>query len=330
MTPAAPEVAGVVVSGPRPSRLAAALALLAGPLAAEPPRLSLPVDCRPGETCYVQALPDRDPGLGGRDHACGGLTYDRHSGTDVALPDLAAMRAGVAVLAAAPGVVMAARDGMPDGGLATPDLAARRCGNGVSIDHGGGWHTQYCHLRRGSVAVRPGARVGRGARLGLVGLSGQTELPHLHMTLRRGREVVDPFDASGGPCGGPRDSLWLDEPAHRPTGLIAAGTAAGAPSLAAIREGGLAHPGRRDAALVVWAHGFGGRAGDRVVLRLAGPAGRVIDQVRTLGGPAAYLHASAGRHPPRGGWAPGLYRGEARLERGGRVIDRADLRIRVR
>jgi murein DD-endopeptidase len=25
----------------------------------------------------------------------------------------------------------------------------------VVIDHGGGWETQYCHLREGSVLVRP-------------------------------------------------------------------------------------------------------------------------------------------------------------------------------
>lgn len=298
--------------------------------AAEPPRLSLPVDCRLGETCYLQALPDRDPGAGAVDHACGALTYDRHSGTDVALPDLAAMRAGVDVLAAAPGLVMATRDGVPDAGLATPDLAGRRCGNGVSIDHGDGWHTQYCHLALGSVTVRPGARVARGARLGRVGLSGQTELPHLHMTLRRRREVVDPFDASGGPCGGPRETLWEPEPAHLPTGLIAAGTAGAAPGLAAIRRGGLTHPGRRDAPLVVWAHGFGGRAGDRVVLRLGGRRGPVVDEVRTLGEPAAYLHASAGRHPPPGGWPPGLYEGGAWIERDGRVVDRLAVRVRVR
>ena len=32
--------------------------------------------------------------------------------------------------------------------------AGRNCGNGVTLDHGDGWQTQYCHMRRGSVAVK--------------------------------------------------------------------------------------------------------------------------------------------------------------------------------
>ena len=41
-------------------------------------------------------------------------------------------------------------------------------GNGVVIDHGGGWISQYSHLRSGSVRVHPGDRVSAGQPLGLV------------------------------------------------------------------------------------------------------------------------------------------------------------------
>jgi D-3-phosphoglycerate dehydrogenase len=57
---------------------------------------------------------------------------------------------------------------MPDTGL-RGEIAGRECGNGVVIAHEDGWETQYCHMRRGSVAVQPGERVARGQTLGLVG-----------------------------------------------------------------------------------------------------------------------------------------------------------------
>jgi hypothetical protein len=51
------------------------------------------------------------------------LSYDGHTGTDFALPSLAAMQAGVAVTASPPPRQVAAlRDGMPDTGL-TPETA---------------------------------------------------------------------------------------------------------------------------------------------------------------------------------------------------------------
>ena len=105
---------------------------------------------------------DLDPGPGFKDYMCGTrLGEDGHSGTDFAIPSLAAMRAGVPVLAAADGRVRNIRDGMEDVSVAVIGQAAiegRNCGNGLAIQHGDGWETQYCHLRKGSVAVQPGER----------------------------------------------------------------------------------------------------------------------------------------------------------------------------
>ena len=89
------------------------------------------------------------PGPAATDFTCGPLSYDGHDGTDIALPTRAAMAEGVAVLAAAPGTVTGIRDGIAD---FAPVIQGKECGNGVVIDHGAGWVTQYCHLRQGSVA----------------------------------------------------------------------------------------------------------------------------------------------------------------------------------
>src|SRR4051794_11835612 len=110
------------------------------------PMLSFPVACEIGVTCFVQNYLDHDSGPGAKDYRCGGLTYDGHDGTDIRLPNLAAMRKGVAVVAAADGVVRARRDGMDDVSIRVSGAGAvkgREAGNGVIIDHGNGWQTQY-------------------------------------------------------------------------------------------------------------------------------------------------------------------------------------------
>ncbi|MDQ3558421.1 MAG: M23 family metallopeptidase, partial [Pseudomonadota bacterium] len=190
----------------RVSRLAilAFLAVLSGGVAAQAQesafQLVLPIACDIGRTCLVQHLVDRDPGPGARDYMCGTLTNDGHDGVDFRLPSLAAMRAGVDVLAAADGTVAAIRDGTPDRSVRETGLeavAGTECGNGVRITHGNGWETQYCHMAQGSIQVSPGDPVLAGATIGRVGLSGQTEFPHLHLTVRRDGEVIDPFAAEG-------------------------------------------------------------------------------------------------------------------------------------
>ena len=77
-------------------------------------RFSLPIECVPGENYWILNYLDHQEGPGVRDFACGPRTYDGHRGTDIALRDRAAMRAGVTVLAAAAGRVIGARDGMAD------------------------------------------------------------------------------------------------------------------------------------------------------------------------------------------------------------------------
>ena len=135
--------------------------------------LHQPIDCTLGSTCYIQQYVDADPGPGATDHTCGTLSYNTHKGTDFALPSLAAMQAGVNVLATASGSVLGIRDNMPDTGLTDATagtVKGRECGNGVMIEHGDGWVTQYCHMKRGSITVRPDQIVSPGTILGQVAL----------------------------------------------------------------------------------------------------------------------------------------------------------------
>ncbi len=88
-----------------PFLLASATPEIAAEAAKSALGLGLPVACAPGTTCWIANHVDVAPG--GPDFACGARTHDGHEGGDFALRDLAAMEEGVAVLAAASGVVRA-------------------------------------------------------------------------------------------------------------------------------------------------------------------------------------------------------------------------------
>ena len=294
----------------------------AGPVSAADPQLAFPLDCTLGQDCHIQQYMDRDPGPGARDYRCAGLTYDGHKGTDFALPDRAAMQAGVTVRAAAAGVVKGARDGMADG-PARGEVSGRECGNGVLLDLGDGWETQYCHLKQGTVAVKPGDQVDVGTLLGEVGQSGRAEFPHLHLSLRHRGQPVDPFAPDGLACDAPSErTLWAEAPAYRPGGLIKVGFSDQVPSYEAIKSGTANKPQLSTGApaLVIFGYSYGTRKGDVLRLRLEGPEGEVISRDVVLEKAQAQSFRAIGKRARRP-WPAGRYHGTATLLRGDSVID---------
>ncbi len=304
-------------------RYALALALFPGPVAAI--ELSLPVDCEIGAGCYIQKYVDRDAGPGDADYTCGSLTSDGHKGTDFRVATLAESQKGVAILAAAPGRVRAVRNDIPDLG-ADHAPGGKECGNGVAIAHGDGWETQYCHLRQGSVTVAAGDHVAAGDRLGLMGLSGDTEFPHLHFSVRKDGETIDPFGAQKmqQPCDLPDgDSLWSPDArkllAYRGGGIVEAGLTNEPPTLAAIRAGYPANSARSDgSAMILWARFYGLRKNDVLSLVLIDPDGKVIGRHfhKMLKNRAEELRYTGRRGAD---WASGDYRAVVSITRDGKV-----------
>lgn len=307
------------------------------PANAEGIRLSQPIDCKLGQDCFIQQFVDHDPGPGVMDFACKALTYDTHTGTDFALPSLAAMEAGVSVIAAASGQVTALRDGMPDSGLTlrtANDIDGRDCGNGVVIRHRDGWQTQYCHLKQGSVAVTKGQTVETGDYLGLVGLSGNTEFPHLHLTVRHKGEVVDPFAPEGQiTCNAsPPETLWAAPITYVPGSILNAGFSTAVPDYASIKAGTAGQLNmRNDApALVLWGYAFGGRAGDMMQITITGPNGETVtDHSDRLEKDQAQFFRAAGRRMPASGWPAGSYAGKVLLLRGDEQISHYNLQMEI-
>lgn len=295
----------------------------AGPLAAEP-FLDLPVACEIGRTCFVEDYVDTDPSPLTRDFTCGLKAREGHRGTDFALPDMEAMRSGVAVIAAAPGVVEAVREGVPDRVMTAETagaVAEIECGNAVRIGHANGLKTLYCHLREGSVAAAPGTVVEAGDSLGMVGLSGQTTFPHLRFTLLQSDgTAIDPFAAEEG-CGTTSGGYWIDPPAYLPTGFHTAGFATALPDMRSVRDGSArATTARPDDALVLYGFVFLAQPGDVLHLRAEGPAREIFSRKVRIDESRAQLFRAFGRRAPDAGWPPGVYRGDARLSRGDTLI----------
>lgn len=297
------------------------------------PRLALPIACVVGQSCEVQNYVDRDPGPGARDYRCAAQTYQAHGGVDIRLLDMAAQRAGVNVLAAAPGRVARLRDGVADISVkaaGAPALNGQDCGNGVVIDHGEGWETQYCHLAKGSVAVTVGQAVESGQPIAKVGLSGNTEYPHLHLTVRKAGTVVDPFAPDLAPeacdAGAAGAGLWRPEAAqamaYKAGAVLNAGFAAGPITMEAIEAGGVPTPDAGAPALVAYGRAINLQGGDIVHLTIVAPDGAelVSSSSEPMNRAKAQQMMFAGKRAPAGGWPPGSYAATFTIRRGNEAV----------
>ena len=301
------------------------LAFLAKAQALETFVLALPVKCQLGVTCFVQNYVDHDASSQARDFLCGGRTYDGHDGTDIRLPDLEIQQGDVDVLASAPGRVAAIRDGVEDISIRVTGKAAvagKECGNGVVIEHEGDWRSQYCHLARGSIRVKVGDRVVTGQSIGLVGLSGATEFPHLHFSLRHQGKIVDPFayGAPTGACGGGQP-LWTnairEQTKYRAREVLNFGFSRVAPTMDLLESGELRkHPVRPDSdAFSAYVRAIGLQAGDQQTITVRGPDGAVFSEnkAQPLDRDKAQYFIASGKRLRAAFWSPGIYKATYRV-----------------
>jgi len=318
-------------------------------------KLTSPIDCHPGLTCFIQSYVDMKAGKGTSDPACGHASYDGHKGTDFRLLSAAAIKKNVPVRAAAPGIIKGTRDGMPD--ILLRDMASnkqakatirkRECGNGVVIDHGNGWETQYCHMRRGSLQVKTGQIVERGEQLGYVGYSGAADFAHLHLSLRHNGQVIDPF--TGRPpshtCSKSRqhfpkfehqNGLWspgaVDGFSYKTGIIIDSGFAANKINKNNLERGPKpAPPNAFSPALVFYARFINVEKADQISIQITGPGGfHVQGKMKPLTRNRATQMILVGKKRRSERWQSGLYQARVELIRNGKPHSHQQKKLEIK
>lgn len=296
--------------------------------------LGIPVACVYGEDCFIESYYDHDAKKDKfADHTCGKLSDDNHYSTDFKLRNYAQMKDGVNVVAGDSGVVKYARDGMSDISvdlIGEEAVRGRECGNGVVITHSRGYETQYCHLKQGSVLVKPGDSVEKGQPIGQVGLSGITSFPYLEFTVRLNGNAVDPFtgeDPVSGETSVPCDSLdiyplWDKQTEKKlkyiSTALLSLGFSEKVPHAQGAREGKFGREKIKNDArlLVLWVDVFGVMGGDEMKLTITDPQGKILSrESRKFVSDRRHIFQFMGQKPESAKWQEGEYIGKVELLR---------------
>ena len=144
---------------------------------------------------------DHDPGGAVADYE--GLThaYNGHNGTDIMLFNFHDMDAGIAIIAAAGGLVTSVVHHRNDRNTSSPGPDD---GNYVIVRSNDTSYHWYWHLRKASATVKVGETVSQGDTLGLVGSSGSSTDAHLHF--ETGEYVSTVWNVRD-PWNGPNNSL---------------------------------------------------------------------------------------------------------------------------
>jgi murein DD-endopeptidase MepM/ murein hydrolase activator NlpD len=108
-----------------------------------------------------------------RDDPFGGSSTEFHNGVDIPAPT------GTAVMAVA-------------GGQVAWSYLSSSAGNWIGIDHGNGTYSVYMHMS--SRLVSEGDYVSAGQTIGLVGSTGRSTAPHLHLSIRLDGSYVNPLN----------------------------------------------------------------------------------------------------------------------------------------
>lgn len=263
---------------------------LANPSLAEDFKLGLPIECKINTDCFIQNLPDTIQGEGLADSFCQGATYDGHKGLDIRVMSLKDIERNVPIIASARGTIKALRDGEDDRlilSIKDRKLAKNKeCGNGVVISHEDGFETQYCHLRKGSLAIKKGEEVDKGDVLGFLGNSGFSAFPHIHLTVRKDGQWLDPITGQipSKTCtiSNLENSLFENDITQyfkqNNSRLMTSGITGGVINHSdLVKKGAPKKLTENDKAIVGWAWFINLRKGDEIRFTLEGPQGLIVE-----------------------------------------------------
>jgi murein DD-endopeptidase MepM/ murein hydrolase activator NlpD len=153
-----------------------------------------------GDDWVINNYVDLNPGSGILDYMGGSKSYNGHRGIDIDVPTFREMDADFPIRAVDDGQVIDLFDSNFD-----RNMSCTGQWNFVTVLHSSGLRSIYGHLKKDSVVVSIGQSVQRGQTLGVVGSSGCSTHPHLHLEVRNSKNaVIDPFS----------DGLFADPPVY--------------------------------------------------------------------------------------------------------------------
>lgn len=190
-------------------------------------------------------------------------------------------------------------------------------------------------MRRGSVLVRTGQTIARGAHLGNVGFSGRADFAHVHLSVRHNGNVIDPFtgDRLNSACRSSETTdraLWSDRvldllPYQRSQIMMVGFAGEALQHRSLVRDHRIARPDRDSKAIVVFARIINLRKGDRIKVGASGPDGFAVDHMtKPLQRNKADFTVFAGKKLRTARWAPGAYRGTIKILRNGKIFASKD------
>ncbi len=302
-----------------------------------PLELQWPVNCALGETCWIARYMDRGSGKKQFDHQCGLRTQNQHKGTDIAVADMDVMNRGMTVLAASPGTVFRLRNGMPDRPLLSEEdrarIKGRECGNAIILMHEGGWQTQYCHLKQDSLLVKQGDFVRAGDPIAQIGLSGETEFPHLHFMVRAPQSQatktrdIDPFDSGifeDNSCqmiATTGTALWKNTLKYQEAAVLPPVIDTARRTHKTMWDPQATTLPADSPALIVQARGFHALEGDEWRIRLMDPNGRIrVNKSIKQATGRQRVQAFAGLRQPSDGFTEGRWSASVELMRAGHSL----------
>ncbi len=251
-------------------------------------KFGLPINCELNKDCFIQNLPDVLSNKTASDTYCQGATYGGHKGIDIRLLSLENIKDNVPVIASADGIVKAFQDGEEDKLMLTPqdkaNIKGNECGNGIIITHVNGYESQVCHLKKNSITVKKGQKLKQGDILGFVGNSGFAAFPHVHLTVRKNGQWLDPISGAkpSQNCSSTKSKNTLLNKdtikyfsANTSRLMISGITGSAVTHKELVKIGAPKKLSESDQAIVGWAWFINLRKGDQVRFTLEGPKGLI-------------------------------------------------------
>lgn len=160
---------------------------------------------------YISAFVDLDSTSSIKDWNCGKRTYNGHRGIDIVpWPFIwdKMDRDLVEVVAAAPGIIIAKKDGNPDR-ICNGIGGGSNSNNYITIQHPDGSSALYIHMKSNSLTKKNiGDSVTTGEYLGIVGSAGQSTGVHLHFEIRSDGTFANYIDPFMGACNPKIGQSW--------------------------------------------------------------------------------------------------------------------------